>query len=115
VSGATVRQTAGDTAAPSPRTPPSAALSPWPILLTDEQAAAALNVSVRRFHELREQPWCPRPIVLGPRQLRWSMAELSAAVAAMPRQEAKAEPSQLAKARRARIESMKTAGQRAAG
>ena len=107
MSSSGVRQSARETTAETPQRPASASSSPWPILLTDEQAAAALNVSVRRLHELREQPWFPRAIALGPRQLRFARAELEAAVASMPRQESKFEPSQLAAARRRRIDAMK--------
>lgn len=74
-----------------------------PVLLSDEQAGALLGVSVRKFHELRCESWMPKPIVLGPRLLRWSRPELEAAVAAMPRQKAPStEPLQLTKARAAR-------------
>jgi hypothetical protein len=47
-----------------------------PVLLTDDQAAAALGVSIRKFHDLREEAWMPRPVVL------------ERAVADMPRQTA---------------------------
>lgn len=77
----------------------------FPVLLSDDQAAACLGVSVRKFHELRAQPWMPRPVVLGPRLLRWPRAELEQAVAGMPRQEtAASEPAQL---RRAKIDRIK--------
>ncbi|NUZ07647.1 helix-turn-helix transcriptional regulator [Piscinibacter koreensis] len=86
----------------------SASASPAPILLNDVQAALALGVSVRRFHTLRHEAWFPKPIVLGPRLLRWPRAELEAAVAAMPRQnEAKPEPAQLL---RSRVERAKKTG-----
>lgn len=85
---------------------PSAFIAP--ILLDDEQSATALGTSVRKFHELRAEPWMPRPVVLGPRMLRWSRAELEAAVAHMPRQEAAAnEPAHL---RRGKIEALKRRG-----
>ena len=77
-------------------------------LLTAEQAAALLGVSVRSFHELRREAWMTQPVVLGPRLLRWPRAELEAAIARMPRQTTPgAEPAQL---RRRRIESLKTRG-----
>jgi hypothetical protein len=53
-------------------------------------------------------------MVLGRRHLRWSMGGLPGTVAAMPRQDAKTEPSLLSTARRARIESLKAAGERGA-
>ena len=74
-----------------------------PILLTDEQAAACIGVSVRKFHQLRAETWMPLPIVLGPRALRWARVELEEAVVKMPRQQKPAgEPLQLAKGRAAR-------------
>ena len=62
-------------------------------------------MSIRKFHDLRNEDWMPRPVVLGPRLLRWPRAELEHAVAAMPRQQKPgAEPAQLL---RGRIERMK--------
>jgi predicted DNA-binding transcriptional regulator AlpA len=77
-----------------------------PALLTDDQSAALLGVSVRKFHALRGEPWWPvKAVALGPRLLRWPAAELLQAIAAMPRQETTgSEPAQL---RRAKIERMK--------
>lgn len=85
---------------------PSAFIAP--ILLDDAQSAAALGMSVRKFHELRAEPWMPRPVVLGPRMLRWARTELEAAVVSMPRQETAAnEPAHL---RRGKIEALKRRG-----
>jgi predicted DNA-binding transcriptional regulator AlpA len=76
---------------------------PPPELLDDEQAAAKLGVSVRKFHELRHEPWMPRAVVLGPRHKRWSATQLDAAIQNIPREEqVPAEPSQLAKGRAAK-------------
>lgn len=77
-----------------------------PALLTDDQSAAFLGVSRRKFHELRSMSWwAVKPVVLGPRLLRWPAAELALAIADMPRQEVTGtEPAQL---RRAKIERMK--------
>jgi predicted DNA-binding transcriptional regulator AlpA len=78
------------------------------VLLTDDQAAALLGVSTRKFHDLRREPWMVQPVQLGPRLLRWPRAELEAAIARMPRQAAPgAEPAQL---RRQRIERAKRDG-----
>ncbi len=82
----------------------SAAPEVFPVLLNDVQAAACLGVSVRKFHDLRHSLWMPRPVVLGPRMVRWPRAEIEQAVAAMPRQQAPSEPVQL---RRAKVERMK--------
>ena len=82
--------------------------APTPLLLTDEQSAAVLGVSVRRFHELRHEEFMPPPVVLGPRLLRWHHAEIEAAIAKMPRQAAAAaEPAQLL---RVRVERAKRTG-----
>lgn len=80
-----------------------------PALLTDEQSAACLGISVRKFHDLRAEPWMPLPVVLGPRLLRWPRAELEAAIQNAPRQAQPAsEPAQL---RRAKIDRMKAGEQ----
>lgn len=86
----------------------SAGLPSFPVLLSDEQAAACLGVSTRKFHYMRDEAWMPRPVTLGPRMLRWPRAELEQAVANMPRQQASSpEPRQLL---RSRIERMKKGG-----
>lgn len=73
-----------------------------PALLNAEQSAREVyNVSERTFHAMRNAGLVPAPIVLGPRMLRWSRAELEAAVAAMPRQtEPAPAPAQLQRGRR---------------
>jgi predicted DNA-binding transcriptional regulator AlpA len=79
-----------------------------PALLNVAQAAAVFDVSERKFHVLRNEPWMPQPIVLGPRLLRWSAEELRSAIANMPRQAARADqPSQLL---RGKIERAKQTG-----
>lgn len=100
------------TAAPGagPSLPPTAApaQSAGGLLLTDDQAAALLGVSTRKFHDLRREPWMVQPVQLGPRLLRWPRAELEAAIARMPRQASPGqEPAQL---RRQRIERAKRDG-----
>ena len=57
-----------------------------PVFLTAEQAAILMGISERTFHSLREKPWMPRPVVLGPRIVRWVKTELIAAAINMPRQ-----------------------------
>lgn len=71
------------------------------ILLSDEQAAQLYGISRRTFQALRREPWMPKPIVLGPRLLRWSYTELQDAIAHMPRQQ------QPGDSVRAKIEKMK--------
>jgi predicted DNA-binding transcriptional regulator AlpA len=88
--------------------PQSAGPAVFPVLLNDDQSAASLGVSVRKFHELRNEPWMPRPVVLGPRLLRWPRAEIERAVTDMPRLAAAApEPAQLL---RGKIEKLKRTG-----
>ena len=111
IGGHGVSQTATAGAASSGSQPQSATLSAsaFPVLLTDSQAAACLGVSVRTFHNLRSEPWLPKPVVLGPRLLRWPRTELEQAVLTMPRQaQPSSEPAQL---RRAKIDAMKARGQ----
>jgi hypothetical protein len=77
--------------------------SPTPALLTDEQGAERLGVSLRKFHELRHESWFPRAIVLGPRHKRYSTEQLDACIPNIPREQTPApEPLQLAKGRAAR-------------
>ena len=88
--------------------PQSAGAAFFPVLMNDDQSAACLGVSVRKFHELRNEPWMPRPVSLGPRLLRWPRAEIERAVADMPRLAAAApEPAQLL---RGKIEKLKRTG-----
>ena len=95
----------GDGRQAEPAAPSASGLILW----TDEQGADALGVSVRKFHELRREEWFPAPIVLGPRLLRWSRAELELAVANMPRlTQPQAEPAALL---RGRIERAKRTGE----
>jgi len=70
-------------------------------LLTEAESAALLCVGVRKFHQLRKTAeWLPQPIALGPRCLRWSRAELLAALAERaPRVTVQAEPAHLQQSR----------------
>jgi predicted DNA-binding transcriptional regulator AlpA len=73
-----------------------------PELLTEREAAAVLGVGVRKFHQLRAEPWLPQAIELGPRALRWSRTELLQALATRaPRRAVQVEPEHF-KAARAR-------------
>ncbi len=78
-----------------------------PVLLTEDEAAAALGVSRRTFQNLCGESYMPRAIVLGPRLLRYSLDELRAAVASMPRQAERTQPESLL---RSRIERAKATG-----
>lgn len=78
-----------------------------PVLLTEDEAAAVLGVSKRTFLNLRDAPWMPLAIVLGPRMHRYSVDELRAAVSNMPRQTQRTQPESLL---RSRIERAKATG-----
>jgi len=98
----------GAASSATPRPVPALSAFIVPVLLDDDQSAACLGVSKRKFHELRAEAWMPRPVVLGPRLLRWPRAELEQAVTSMPRQETtSSEPAHL---RRGKIESLKKRG-----
>jgi predicted DNA-binding transcriptional regulator AlpA len=79
-------------------------------LLTKADMRKALQVSDRKFDELRAQGIVPAPLNLGPRCARWTPEDLAAMVAGLQRRELGAEPETLAQGRRARIEAAKTAG-----
>ena len=69
-------------------------------LLTAFDCSLLLNVSVRRFHELRTT--LPAPVSLGPRCVRWRRADLLDWVARLPAAAAAPEPVQLARGKAAR-------------
>lgn len=71
-----------------------------PEYLTIRQACDLLGLGERRFHEIRDAEWMPRPVAFGARALRWSRTELLAAVAnRAPRPEKAQEPAHLQAAR----------------
>lgn len=74
------------------------------LLLSDIQGAHCMSISRRKFNELRNEPWMPKPIVLGPRLVRYLRTELEQAIANAPRQDKASEPTQLL---RGKIERMK--------
>jgi predicted DNA-binding transcriptional regulator AlpA len=67
-------------------------------------AAALLGVSVRTLAELRKEPWFPPAIAVGPRTIRFSVADLLAAMARAPRVRTLDEPQPLRSARLPRAE-----------
>jgi len=68
-----------------------------PVLLTDREAVALLNVGLRTFLGLQNEAWFPAPVSsLGARAKRHSATELLAAVLAQPRAKRAPEPAQLA-------------------
>lgn len=84
----------------------SALLSPAGGLMTEHQFAARLQISERKFHELRAQGVVGPPLVLGPRLSRWTEADYDAALCNLPRKHEREEPAQLL---RKRIERLKAA------
>lgn len=75
------------------------------LLVDAAEAAEAVGVSERNFHELRKLSGFPPPVAgLGKRMIRWRMAELEAWVAALPAAAARGEPPQLVRGK-----AMKTA------
>ena len=85
-----------------------------PALLTAAQAAGEVyGISERTFHAMRSKGLVPAPIVIGPRLLRWSRADLEAAVCSLPRQApGTPEPAQLL---RGKVERLKAAASTSAG
>jgi predicted DNA-binding transcriptional regulator AlpA len=65
------------------------------------QLVAYFGLSSRKVSELRSAGLLPPAIVLGPRALRWIPSEVVAAVAALPRAQTLAEPSQLSAGKQA--------------
>lgn len=103
--GVCLRPSAPEVSVPSA---PSAGRPPIvPVLLTEDEAAAALGISRRTFQSLCSESYMPRAIVLGPRLHRYSLDELRAAVASMPRQTQRTQPESLL---RTRIERAKRTG-----
>lgn len=81
--GGSGSQTAPAGAAAGRRGAPS--LAPVPRLLLDRhELAAALGLSARTVEELMDEPWFPVARQLGPRLLRWHVAEVEEAIARMP-------------------------------
>ena len=69
-------------------------------LASVKQLCEEHGLSERKLHALRSQPWFPKPVVFGPRTLKWFRAEVTEALMAhLPRATATPEPTQLAAAR----------------
>ncbi len=96
-SGHDVRQSADAYGAPTTPGPLSASPSTiTPALLTDREGAVLLNVGLRTFLGLQNEPWFPPPVMLSKRGKRHVAVELLAAVVNRPRPKRAAEPAQLA-------------------
>lgn len=71
-----------------------------PAFLNFKQLCAVFGVSERKGHQLRAEPWFPKPFEFGPRCLKWAQDEaVEAAKRCAPRKADRAEPQQLAAAR----------------
>ena len=69
--------------------------------LSASQAAQFLNISERRFHQLRHDPAFPKARAVGTRN-RWVTEELLAYLKALPPAQELAEPVQLGRSRKRR-------------
>jgi len=78
------------------------------LLVDDDGCAEILGVSKRTLTALIPEPWMPAPITLGPRLRRWSVDELRASIAQMPRGPRAVQPEGLL---RSRIERQKATGE----
>lgn len=67
-------------------------------------AAEVFDCSERQFYSLRQHEDFPKPVVLGPRIIRYRRAELEAFIAKLVAVEAPAEPAQLAAGKQRKAE-----------
>ena len=71
-----------------------------PLLISADSAAQIIGISKRMLHYLRKREDFPKPIVLGPRAVRWRRQEIETWVAGLTAEtEKRAEPLQLARSR----------------
>jgi predicted DNA-binding transcriptional regulator AlpA len=75
------------------------------LLLNFKQVCEALGVSERKGHQLRNEPWFPLGIVLGPQSRRWHYDEISEAARRLaPREHVhRQEPANFAQARERKV------------
>lgn len=86
------------------------------LLLSADEGAALIGVSVRSFHMLRNRPGFPAPVVLGPRYVRWKANDIRAWVEALATSAEKSpEPAQLARPEARQKRREKLAARHAAG
>lgn len=70
-----------------------------PVLVSAVDGASLLGISERMFHELRRRPDFPQSRQLGPRCVRYCVAELTAWALGLPKQGSQPEPLCLAQKR----------------
>lgn len=74
-----------------------------PLLLSAKIASSMVGVSLRMFHELRRRDGFPKPVVLGPRAVRWKRQEIEAWVTSLTTVAAgRPQPEQLLRGKRMR-------------
>jgi predicted DNA-binding transcriptional regulator AlpA len=77
--------------------------TPQPLLVSAHQAARIIGISERTLHNFRKREDFPKPIVLGPRTVRWRRQEIEAWIASLPANtETRTEPERLCSSRHAR-------------
>ena len=82
------------------------------LLATVAEGAAIVGVGERKFQDLRKTPGFPEAIALGPRCLRFRVADLEAWVASRPTVQQQREPIELALSRKRRqIPASETSGE----
>lgn len=80
-------------------------------LVGEDEFAQLLGVSRRTLKDLRASGLVPEPLSLGPRLPRWHIPhDIEDTVRRLERRERRAEPGDLAAARRAHIEKLKAGG-----
>ena len=80
-------------------------MSAGKLLVDTREAASLLDVSERRFQQLRKDPGFPRPVELGPRTIRWRTTDLATYVGSLSTATTRHEPAQLRRGRLAIQES----------
>ena len=92
--------------------PRPADAAPRPLLTEAAFRQLLGGMSERKFKQLRALGIVGAPLELGPRAARWTQEDYLATLQRLPRREQAAEPVSLAEGRRARIERMRTTGDR---
>jgi len=94
--GTTRRQSPAPVLAKPGEAAQSASQSAARVLLSPaETARQVFGVSLRKFQDMRKAEWMPRPVVLGPKVIRYIRHEVVQALANMPRHTTLAEPAEL--------------------
>jgi predicted DNA-binding transcriptional regulator AlpA len=74
-----------------------------PLLISASQAARIIGISERTLHNFRKRDDFPKPIVLGPRTVRWRHQEIEVWIASLPAEtQPRSEPERLCSSRSVR-------------